>query len=193
VKKAMAEATPDWSQEQVKSYQDKVEAQKQAKLATLEKGSAAWDEAVTQANAANKSKIAAEHKTELEQIGKQSLAEEAANTRTRDEAMVSAQAGLDKAKADWQAAVAQANAKQPEKEGAAGESLADRIKRAISDVPDTLVGVRQKMDTVGTFNAAAAYGLGTGTVHERTAKATEQTARHTGQIARSIGRSLTFQ
>ena len=192
-KKAMAEATPDWSPEQIKSYQGKVEAQKQAKLAALEKGSAAWDEAVTQANAANKSKITAEHKTELEQIGKQSLAEEAANTKTRDEEMAKAQAGLAKAKADWQAAVAQANAKSPDKGEAAGELLADRIKKAISDVPDTLVGVRQKMDTVGTFNAAAAYGLGAGTVHERTAKATEQTARHTGQIARTIHRSMTFQ
>jgi len=102
-------------------------------------------------------------------------------------------AALAKAKADWQAAVAQANTKAGQQEGKAPESLADRIKKAMSGIPDALEGIRgRSIEAVGTFNVAAAYGFGSQSTQERTAKATEETARNTNRIIQRMTGGQSF-
>jgi hypothetical protein len=102
-------------------------------------------------------------------------------------------AALAQAKADWQAAVAQANAKAGQQDGKAGDSLADRLKRAMANASDAITDIRgRNMDVTGTFNAMASFGLGSQTSQERTAKATEETARNTNRIIQKMAGGQAF-
>jgi len=123
---------------------------------------------------------------------------EARKQRYADQLKASEDA-LAKARTEWQAAIAEAGAQRAEAKEGEGpekpENVADRIKKMLAGVTDAIGQadvVTRGMSTAGTFNALAAFGLGTGNVAERTAKATEETARNTAKIARKAGQELLF-
>jgi len=93
---------------------------------------------------------------------------------------------VDKAKADWLAAIAAVNAGA----GAAGGTeppagMTDWVKfladagKMVADMNADLAGAGSKSSARGTFNAMASLSLQGGGAADRTAKATEETARNT--------------
>ena len=69
-----------------------------------------------------------------------------------------------------------------------GDPLAD-LEDRLTNVGRT---VEQKINVTGTFNPAAAFGLGHFTAIERTAKASEETARHTKRIEEATRQGARF-
>jgi len=93
---------------------------------------------------------------------------------------------LDKAKEELRTALNQA--KKEKDEAVAARSHKGKSEDPLSDIKNKLAGIGKslgntlKLSTTGTFSAAALSGLGTGSVNERTAKASEQTAKNTKKL-----------
>ncbi len=83
-------------------------------------------------------------------------------------------------------AIAQAKKKREEADKQGGPPRR-KIGDPLDGLEDRLAGIGdmlgRKISVTGTFNAAAASGLGAGDAAERTARATEQTAKHTKRLA----------
>ncbi|HMP05794.1 MAG TPA: phage tail tape measure protein [Lacipirellulaceae bacterium] len=101
-------------------------------------------------------------------------------------ALAASETELEKARREWQAALAGAAEKRAEVETQGPE----RLKRPTTELPtpeglDALMtDARRKIDVVGSFNPLAARGLGANSLSERTAKATEQVAANTKALVR---------
>ena len=160
----------------------KIERETQSSMAATEKGRKEKRAAIEQ-----------ERIGTLTAINDEADAAQKSRQQEYGEEIDATKAALAKAKADWQAAVAQANTKAGQQEGKAPESLADRIKKAMSGIPAALEGIRgRRIEAVGTFNVAAAYGFGSQSTQERTAKATEETARNTNRIIQRMTGGQSF-
>ncbi len=86
---------------------------------------------------------------------------------------------LNQARKEWADAIAQA---KQEKE-ASEQPVVGKTKADLLDAAPAVQQAQTKLDTVGTFNAAAVSQLGFGgTAPERTAKATEETAKNTKRM-----------
>jgi hypothetical protein len=121
-----------------------------------------------------------------------SLAQLDATTQQR---VVATQRQLDDARRQLSDALATALAKRDQKSGEASESQPGKPKPPLTGLTDQLAGIGDvlgaKMSVLGTFNAEAAFGLGS-SAQERTAKATEDTARNTSKIAAGMNKGLAF-
>jgi len=97
--------------------------------------------------------------------------------------MASTQKALRKAKEDWQAALAEARRKRETQE--TGEEPGPAPEFAPPKLEELLGGLSAalgRISVVGTFTAAAAWGLGTGNTTDRIARATEETAKNTRKL-----------
>lgn len=130
------------------------------------------------------------------QAVKQGIAQDLADT------VISRDAGVEKARAELDASLAQAREERAKvsakvRTPAAGPdattpatpelpdlaSLMDRLNQA----PATVEAAQQKLDVTGSFNAAAIGQLAVGdSAGERTAKASEETARNTQRLLRAV-------
>ena len=90
---------------------------------------------------------------------------------------------LAEARKAWKDSIQRAKEKRTEKELEKTEQASFKNAMAASmEVGNVLNEAAGKMSVTGTFNATAAWGLGTGSAADRTAKATEETARNTKKI-----------
>jgi len=100
-----------------------------------------------------------------------------------DERVAATEEALRKAKEDWQAALAEARRKRETQE--TGKELGPAPEFAPPKLEELLGGLSAalgRISVVGTFTAAAAWGLGTGNTADRIARATEETAKNTRKL-----------
>jgi hypothetical protein len=107
-------------------------------------------------------------------------------------------AGVDKARSELDAVLAQAKSARttmerrvqgPGDAPQANLNLPDleALRASLEGIPTRLAGEAQKLDTAGSFSAAAVSQMGIGdTATERTAKAAEETAKNTQRILRAL-------
>jgi len=125
-----------------------------------------------------------QHERDLAEIGKKSLSlEDEYAQKLKD-----SEAAIAKARAEWKAALAEAQAKNKPKAETADEGpgamekpadMIEKVKASVAGLGDTLAKAAEKMTVAGTFNATALAGMEGGTAADRTAKAAEETARNT--------------
>lgn len=124
------------------------------------------------------------HEATMAQIGGDYDKQVAGLNTEHDNQIAATKSALEVAKGELAKAIAQARQERQNKDAAGGPAgyLSDAMAQ-IQDWLDNLDSVAAKINTTGTFNASAAWGLGSGSVAERTAKAAEQTAKNTGRLA----------
>lgn len=102
---------------------------------------------------------------------------------------------LNEARKQLADALAAARSKRDQKLNGTSEPQPGKPKSPLAGLTDQFAGISDvlgaKMSILGTFNAEAAFGLGS-SAQERTAKASEETARNTGKIASGMGKGLAF-
>jgi hypothetical protein len=125
-----------------------------------------------------------EHDAKMAEIGQASLDTENKLDSDSQQKIDDSQKELEKAKAEWQAAIAEAKKKRELRDSEAPDRLT-----APPSLPDMLEGlgptIQETQKTIGvsgTFNALEARGLGAGGVTDRIAKASEETAKNTKQL-----------
>ena len=133
--------------------------------------------AMDQEHAKDKARIDQEQKFANDLAAKQHQDELAKISQERDATVNGLEGDVAKARADWQKALAEANA--PDTGGDKRKPL-DWLKKGMEGLGDDLdFGKGPKTSAIGTFNASALQGLAGGGLPERTAKATEATAKNT--------------
>jgi hypothetical protein len=135
-----------------------------------------------------------DHEGALRAINEAEDASVAQLDSTTQDRVAATQRQLDEARQQLNDALATARTKRDEKNDV-DQPQPGKPKAPLTDVLDQLAGIGDalgaKMGVVGTFNASAAFGLGS-SAQDRTAKATEETARNTGKIAAGVGKGLVF-
>ena len=137
------------------------------------------------------------HDATLAEIGRRLDEAEKRLEGETDAKIAETRRALAEARRQLEEAIAQAKKRREEAETPGGpprRGPRDPLKGLEERLAHIGETVARKISVTGTFNAAAAQGLGTGSdAVERTARATEQTARHTKRLAEaaSIG-GLTF-
>jgi hypothetical protein len=141
-------------------------------------------------------RLKARNKIEQDRLGAQSAlgdmqaqeqsALEAANQKT----LADSAAELDKAKAEWKAALGKAAAKRAETSpGSPSQfSLSGLDLPSVDGLDQTLAETKKKTDVVGTFNPIAAMNLGADSLGERTARASEEVAANTKKLVQQADR-----
>ena len=141
-------------------------------------------------------RLKARNKIEQDRLGAQSAlgdmqaqeqsALEAANQKT----LADSAAELDKAKAEWKAALGEAAAKRAETSpGSPSQfSLSGLDLPSVDGLDQTLAETKKKTDVVGTFNPIAAMNLGADSLGERTARASEEVAANTKKLVQQADR-----
>lgn len=95
-------------------------------------------------------------------------------------------ADLARARAEFEAAIAQARAGRAAIDSRLSPAAPDAPDLALPDLDALSTALSQKLDTTGSFNAAAIGQLGVGdSTSERTAKASEETAKNTQKLLRA--------
>ncbi len=148
----------------------KIEDEKQRKLAERE--------AQRQAQREKESKL---HDATLEEIGRQHAEKYQKLDSEYDARMAENTQDLEKARKEWKDSIQRAKDKRAEKELEKPAAM-EKANMAWMDVGDVLTEAASKISVTGTFNATAAWGLGSGNAADRTAKATEETARNTKRL-----------
>jgi len=119
----------------------------------------------------------------LEEIGRQHAAKYQALDAEYDARMAENTRDLEAARKEWKDSIQRAKEKRTDKELERSAAPGfEKANTAWMDMGDALTEAANKISVTGTFNAAAAWGLGTGNAADRTAKATEETARNTKRI-----------
>lgn len=119
----------------------------------------------------------------LEEIGRQHAEKYQALDDEYNARMAENTKDLEAARKEWKDSIQRAKDKRTEKE--LQKTVAPSFQKATAaslDVGEALNEAAHKISVTGTFNATAAWGLGTGSAAERTAKATEETARNTKRL-----------
>lgn len=98
-----------------------------------------------------------------------------------EQQLVKSQQELDKAKAEWQAAIDEARQQQ---KAPGKDSLFDEMQKQLQGIGMGLSDTKSKLSSQGTFSAAAARGLSGTSAIDRTAAATERMARGIDQLNR---------
>lgn len=95
-------------------------------------------------------------------------------------------ADLARARAEFEAAIAQARARRAAIDSRLSPAAPDAPDLALPDLDALSAALSEKLDTTGSFNAAAIGQLGVGdSTSERTAKASEETAKNTQKLLRA--------
>ena len=130
-----------------------------------------------------RSQIESDRQGAQSEVSQAAEAERQARNQQNAEDLQASSDALSEARKEWEAAIAEAAAKQSD---TAAPEVPDRLRKAqdnLAGMEDSLVQVReQRLSTTGTFNAAAVRGLGGGSAEERTARATESTAQSIKKI-----------
>jgi hypothetical protein len=114
---------------------------------------------------------------------------QAGRQQQADADLAAAQVALDDARKQWQAALDEAAGPRA---AAGGPKPLERAKAELPSLNELESLAQRKISTQGTFNAAAASGLGGAAFQERTAKATEQTAANTKRLVQGQAGGLVF-
>jgi hypothetical protein len=116
--------------------------------------------------------------------------EQSALAAANQKALADSAAELEKAKGEWKAALGEAAQKRaetspgsPSKFSLSGLGLPD-----LGSMDQTLAETKKKTDVVGTFNPIAAMNLGSDSLGERTARATEEVATNTKKLVQQADR-----
>jgi len=145
-------------------------------------------------------RIATERSGTLAAIANMADAEERERRERHERELQDSQHALEEARQEWQDAIAEAREKRAAFEAGPGRpgekqkpnvevpDIAKRLQESLQGVAERVEeAVRANFDVAGTFNIAAAQGLGVGaSVQERTAKASEETARNTKRIVQKM-------
>jgi hypothetical protein len=117
-------------------------------------------------------------------LGDMQAQEKAALAAANQKALEESAAELDKAKADWNAALEEAAKKRSESgPGSAGKFSLPGFEMPTGGGLDSLMSeAKKKTDVVGTFNPLAAMNLGADSLGERTARASEEVASNTKKL-----------
>lgn len=170
-----------------------VEDQKQAAIAKIEdrqQQKIAQRQAKRQQQRESAAKM---NEAVLEQIGLEHQKKYDALENGYNEKMSQNEKDLAEARKAWSEAISTAKDKRKAKESAPetmdGSSKLDSIIAGLeSNIADSV----SKIGISGTFNATAAFGMGSGSAMDRTAKATEKTAENTDKLVRNSGTQITF-
>jgi hypothetical protein len=116
--------------------------------------------------------------------------EQSALAAANQKALADSAAELEKAKGEWKAALGEAAQKRaetspgsPSKFSLSGLGLPD-----LGSMDQTLAETKKKTDVVGTFNPIAAMNLGSDSLGERTARASEEVATNTKKLLQQAER-----
>ena len=116
--------------------------------------------------------------------------EQSALAAANQKALADSATELEKAKGEWRAALGEAAQKRaetspgsPSKFSLSGLGLPD-----LGSMDQTLADTKKKTDVVGTFNPIAAMNLGSDSLGERTARATEEVATNTKKLVQRADR-----
>ena len=115
----------------------------------------------------------------LAELEQQRIAAHAARQQRESADLRASEDALRQARAEWQAAIAEAAVKRRETAGDAPSIGRDELT-GMDDLLSQLA--EERISTQGTFNAAAVRGFGGGSAADRTAKATEETAKNTKRL-----------
>lgn len=120
----------------------------------------------------------------LDELERLREAEQARHRQQFEADLQESDAALVAARQEWQAALETAAEKRAAVEGESTgrPNRMQELEDLLDQAGDGLDGAAAKVSVSGSFNAAAARGLGAGTHAERTAKATEETARNTKRL-----------
>jgi hypothetical protein len=141
-------------------------------------------------------RLKARNKIEQDRLGAQSALgdmqaqEQSALEAANKKALADSAAELDKAKAEWKAALGEAAAKRAETSpGSPSQfSLSGLDLPSVDGLDQTLAETKKKTDVVGTFNPIAAMNLGADSLGERTARASEEVAANTKKLVQQADR-----
>ena len=147
-----------------------IEDEKQRKLAEREAERQSQREQAARMNDATLEEIGRQHAEKYQALDDEYNARMAENTQD-----------LEAARKEWKDSISRAKDKRAEKE-LEKPAAVEKANTAWMDVGDVLTEAANKISVTGTFNATAAWGLGTGSAADRTAKATEETARNTKRL-----------
>ncbi len=151
-----------------------------------------------------KLKIAGDRDRAVTEIARVADQEDQVRREQYKQEMAGSESALVAARKEWREAIAEAGSKKPLNKGSDGKTPQAGAQVPVIDtgsvirgLKDQLSGVAQsidqglarttRVDVLGTFNVAAAQGLGAGTAADRTAKATEDTARNTKRLVTEMG------
>jgi hypothetical protein len=164
-----AQAFQQAADDEYNREKNRIEGEKESKKEAIDQNRQTMREAARQ-----------DYDSQLEQIAQDNIDRH----RTLDEAYAERMAEnaneLDAARKAWKESLQKARDKRREKD-IEKPSEVDRFKN-VMDIGSVLSDAARKMSVTGTFNATAAWGLGTGSAADRTAKATEDTARNTKKL-----------
>ena len=138
-------------------------------------------------------KEAAKHDQVLEEIGREHAEKYQQLDNEYDSRMAENTKELEAARKEWKDSIQRAKDKRAEKE-LEKPAAVEKANTAWMDIGNILTEAANKISVTGTFNATAAWGLGTGSAADRTAKASEETARNTKRLldeARNNGATFT--
>jgi hypothetical protein len=110
--------------------------------------------------------------------------EQSALEAANQKALADSASELEKARGEWKAALGEAAAKRAETSpGSTSKfSLSGLDLPSIDGLDQTLNETKKKTDVVGTFNPIAAMNLGSDSLGERTARASEEVATNTKKL-----------
>lgn len=86
------------------------------------------------------------------------------------------------ARREWEEALSEAATKRAEADSRTGPERVKQVEMDLSGLDDLIDTTQRKVDVVGTFNPLAAANLGSDSLNERTAKASEQVAANTRRL-----------
>lgn len=159
-----------------------IKDEKQRKLAEREAERQSQRDQAARMNDATLEEIGRQHAEKYQALDDEYNARMAENTKD-----------LEAARKEWKDSIGRAKDKRAEKE-LEKPAAVEKANTAWMDVGDVLTEAANKISVTGTFNATAAWGLGTGSAADRTAKASEETARNTKRLldeARNNGATFT--
>ncbi len=201
--KAIADAKSAYERARERAEKDNAKADEalKAKLAAIDKEKKERLAAIEAERAESRDAEAERHTDRLKKIDdehKKAIANIEAEKKKRLEA---ADEELKKAKADWDAAIKNANSEAGGRgsddgpEGVMGPPALDSLQSILSGLSgsQSIGDALAKASAAGSFSAAVAERLAGGTAADRTAKATEQTAKNTGRLVEAANNGgMTF-
>jgi hypothetical protein len=116
--------------------------------------------------------------------------EQSALADANQKALADSAAELEKAKGEWKAALGEAAQKRAETSPGSPSkfSLSELGLPDMGSMDQTLAETKKKTDVVGTFNPIAAMNLGSDSLGERTARASEEVATNTKKLVQQAER-----
>jgi TP901 family phage tail tape measure protein len=151
-------------------------------LAGLEREKDARKNALKEEHALSQKLLAEDYRDNLKRIDAE-----------RDATIQATEDELANTRKEWRDSIDLAKKEREAKEAAAPEAPPEFAPPKLEDLVGGIQAALGKISVVGTFTAAAAWGLGTGNTVDRIAKATEETAKNTRKLTdHAANGGLTF-